>query len=174
MRITICMLTYRCEVHLYFCVCVRSNWVVVVVMFKPGLPPPSLPDLVLQGRRYNYGIVSFGFNQKCRSKYTVVHVDIHRRRITCLATTKLRGIVVMMLSWHAKGPGFKPLWNFCFTTQLVKQKFQVGFEPWSFSMPAEQHNHYTMELCCRKACDSPCMNVNMHHSIVTLNWLTQG
>ena len=64
--------------------------------------------LPLQGRRYNYGIVSFGVNQKCRSKYTVVHDDIHRRRITCLSTTKLHGIVVMMLSWHAKGSGFKP------------------------------------------------------------------
>ena len=65
---------------------------------------------VLQGRRYNYGIVSFSFNQNGRAKYTVVHVDIHTRRITCHATTKLHGIVVMMLSWHAKGSGtgFKP------------------------------------------------------------------
>ena len=65
-------------------------------------------DKLLQGRRYNYGIVSFSFNQNGRAKYTVVHVDVHTRRITCLSTTKLHGIVVMVLGWHAKGPGFKP------------------------------------------------------------------
>ena len=54
------------------------------------------------------GIVAFVSYRNGRVFYTVVHVDIHRRRITCLATTKLSGIVVMMLGWHAKGPGFKP------------------------------------------------------------------
>ena len=61
--------------------------------------------------------------------------------------------------------------------RVAKQKFQVvrtGFEPWTFGMPAERHNHYTAELCYSKASNSAPMNVNMHHSIVTLNWLTQG
>ena len=60
---------------------------------------------------------------------------------------------------------------------VLKQKFQVvrtGFEPWTFGMPAERHNHYTAELCYSKASNSALMNVHMHHSIVTLNWLTQG
>ena len=48
-----------------------------------------------------------------------------------------------------------------FSPRVVKQKFQViwsGFEPWTLDMPAEYHNHYTMELCCRRSCDIAAMN----------------
>ena len=39
--------------------------------------------------------------------YCILLVDIHSSHIIGPATTKLRGIVVMMLDWHAEGPGFK-------------------------------------------------------------------
>ena len=37
--------------------------------------------------------------------------------------------------------------------RVANQKFHVvrtGFEPWTFGMPAERHNHYTAELCYSK------------------------
>ena len=66
------------------------------------------PNEKLPVRLHMKGIVAFVSYRNGRVFYTVVHVDIYRRRITCLAITKLCGIVVMMLGWHAKGPGFKP------------------------------------------------------------------
>ena len=59
-------------------------------------------------RLHMKGIVAFVSYRNGRVFFTVVHVDIHKRQITCHVTTKLHGIVVMMLGWHAKGPGFKP------------------------------------------------------------------
>ena len=52
--------------------------------------------------------------------------------------------------------------------RVVKQKFQViwsGFEPLTLDMPAEYHNHYTVELCCRRSCDMAAMNFHKHYSI---------
>ena len=40
--------------------------------------------------------------------YTKVLVEIHSSHIKGLSTTKLHGIVVMILGWHVQGPGFKP------------------------------------------------------------------
>ena len=40
--------------------------------------------------------------------YTKVLVEIHSSHIKGLSTTKLHGIVVMILGWHIQGPGFKP------------------------------------------------------------------
>ena len=37
----------------------------------------------------------------------LVQVEIQDSHIESLAATKLHGLVVMMLGWHAKGPGFE-------------------------------------------------------------------
>ena len=42
-----------------------------------------------------------------RDKLVLVQVEIQKSHIAGLAATKLHGLVVMMLGWHAKGPGFE-------------------------------------------------------------------